>query len=480
VTVRTRLVVTMAGMAVLVALPALYGVSRLAEVRDIALSQRGRHGAAFSALGRLQTRLSELDRFQRSYIAAPNEDLRAGMQEALGRSRANLQRLAEVGYEDVSEDATARIEALATATARIEELVEAGDVQEATAYFESIKPLFGSAQESLDELGRAIDARSRADAMQANMIAAAAASTTLIALLVALTLALGLGAWVTTAVTRPLRRLQTGIAGVTEGRLESPSDLPYRQDDEIGELARSFRAMADRLAELDRIRAEFVSMTSHELKTPINVIGGYAELLDEGIYGPVGDRQKEALAAIADQTRSLTELVNRLQGISRLEAGGFPIEPRPVQPGELLDVVRRTFSSLAKQRGIDFQVITAPDTPETILVDPDRLRNEVLGNLLSNAFKFTDGGGRVRVWAGREADSFVLEVSDTGVGIPAADLPHVFDKFYQVGDDAKSRGTGLGLAIARQVVLDHGGRISARSEPGEGTTFRVLLPIGAE
>jgi signal transduction histidine kinase len=478
VRVRTRLVLTMVGIAALVALPALYGVTRLAAVRDIALGQRGRHGAALSSLGRLQTRVGDLDRFQRGYVAAPSEELRAGMHEALERSRFHLGRLSEVGYSDVAALAVVQIEQLEEATRQIEVLVEAGQDQEATLLFEDVKPLFAATQTSLDSLGRTIDERSRQDAVQATLIAAAAATTTLVTLWVALTLAIGLGTWVTAAVTRPLYRLQAGIADVADGRLEAPPDLPYGRRDEIGDLARSFRAMAARLAELDRIRAEFVSMTSHELKTPINVIGGYTELIDEGMYGPVTPRQKEALTAIQEQSRKLADMVNQLQDISRLETRGFPVEPREVRTEEILTVVKRTFQALARQKQIQFDVTAEPDTPETIVADPDRIRNEVLGNLLSNAFKFTAPGGAIRVRAARDDGRICIEVSDTGTGIPEKDLAHVFDKYYQVGDEAKAQGSGLGLAIARQIVHDHGGEITVASRTGDGTTFRILLPLG--
>jgi signal transduction histidine kinase len=476
VTVRLRLVVTIAGIALLVALPALYGVTRLAAVRDLALHQRGRHGAALSALGRLQTRLTEVDRFQRSYISAPSPELHTAMYEALARARFHLSRLAEVGYSDPAAHAAVQLDSIEAATRQLELLVEERQMDEATVLFEDVKPIFARTQETLDSIGRAIDVRSRGDAVQANLIAAAAATTTLISLLIALTLALGLGAWVTTALTRPLRRLQTGIADVAEGRLVSPPDLPYSRQDEIGDLARSFRAMAGRLAELDRIRIEFVGMTSHELKTPINVIGGYAELLDEGMYGPVSDRQREALAAILDQSRKLGEMVNQLQNITRLEAGAFLIEPQATRVDTILAPVRRTFAALAKQKQIQFDVERGTDAPDPVVVDAERIRNEVLGNLLSNAFKFTPPGGRIRLYAGREDERLCLEVSDTGVGIPPDDLPYIFDKYYQAGGAEKSKGSGLGLAIARQVVQDHGGEIDVSSEPGAGATFRILLP----
>src|SRR5690606_15105157 len=117
-----------------------------------------------------------------------------------------------------------------------------------------------------------------------------------------------------------------------------------------------------------------------------------------------------------------------------------------------------------------------PGAPQRLRMDMERIRNEVLGNLLSNAFKFTPEGGRITVLARGADDGVEFEVSDSGVGIPEADLPHIFDKYYQVGRAARRAGAGLGLAIARQIVEAHGGSIAAESQAGAGTTFRVRLP----
>ena len=296
------------------------------------------------------------------------------------------------------------------------------------------------------------------------------------ALLAALVVALVLGAWTTRAVTRPIRQVQRAMAQVADGEFDVPDGLPYDREDELGGLSRSFRTMTTRLAELDRMKAEFISVASHELKTPLNVIGGYAELLDDGIYGPLEPKQHEALESIQDQTRTLTDLVNQLLDISRIEAGGFRVELMDVESAELFGAVRRMFDPLAKQKRIDFTVDIDDEYPRIMRADPDRLRNEVIGNLLSNAFKFTPEGGAigVRAYVGTQ-DRLAIDVHDTGGGIPESELVHIFEKFYQVGE-ARVQGSGLGLAIAREIVEAHGGEISAESSPGRGTTFHILLP----
>ena len=238
--------------------------------------------------------------------------------------------------------------------------------------------------------------------------------------------------------------------------------------------------MSKQLAELDKLKAEFVSVASHELKTPINVILGYLQLMQEGIYGPLSIKQKEILSTIESQGRTLARLAAQLLDVTRFEAGGGRIEPRSLQLGALLDDLERAFHVLAVQRGINFRVTAADGLPDQVQWDPDRI-NEVMGNLLANAFKFTGDGGTVELSATPSDDQVRIEVRDTGAGIPPDQLPHIFEKFYQANNQeaASAPGTGLGLAIAKEIVEAHRGEIRCDSVLGEGTTFTLLLPIQA-
>jgi signal transduction histidine kinase len=280
-------------------------------------------------------------------------------------------------------------------------------------------------------------------------------------------------------MTRPIIRLEDSVARVASGSFRVPDNLPHDRRDEIGSLARSFRSMTHRLAELDRMKAEFMSIATHELKTPINVISGYAELMEERVYGDVNDRQTEALRAMRDQIRSLGLLVNQLLDISRLEAGGLRLQILDVVVSDFFGRITRSFGPLAQKKQIAFAVEPEPNLPATFPGDADRLRDQVLGNLISNALKFTPEGGAVTVRARTDGSDVIIEVQDTGPGIPADKLPFIFDKFFQVGEQARSRGAGLGLAIAHEIVDAHGGHIRAVSEPGAGTTFTIELPLGA-
>ena len=298
-----------------------------------------------------------------------------------------------------------------------------------------------------------------------------------IALVIALVLAFIIAVSLTRFISRPIRKLEEGMKAVADGDLSHELGLSPTRRDEFGRLAASYRTMAVQLSELERIRAEFVSVASHELKTPINVIIGYLDLLQEGIYGDVTPRQREILETLTKQAHSLTRLVKRLLDISRFEASGGKLDVRRVDLHKLLTTLENSFSILAMQREIVFKVVHGDDLPAAVLWDEDRI-NEVLGNLISNAFKFTPRGGSVSVTVVPNPVGVSITVADSGAGISADQLPHIFDKFYQADNQAQAatKGTGLGLAIAKEIVEAHGGGISVESTVGVGTVFVVRLP----
>jgi signal transduction histidine kinase len=476
VTVRLRLLLTLGGIIVLLVLPALYGVTQLQRLRALAESLEGVHAGDVLALGNLRASLSELDRMQRSYVAAPDDRFREGMHTHISLADAQLGLLERSTFTDEVARSRILIDSLTEATTRLETLVESGRNEEATQYFESVKPLLDEARLALDPVAVALDRRGQRARTEARQVSAAGARTTLLVVVLALLLTAALGLWTTGALSRPLSKLSAATAAVAEGHFDAPPGLPYDRDDEIGDLSRAFGVMTERLAELDRLKAEFLSLATHELKTPINVIGGYAELLDEGLYGDLQPKQRDVVALIQEQTRTLTRLVNQLLDLSRFEAGGVPIERQPVDLSDLLEDVEGSFRALATQKQVEFRVEVDPGLPDQVVLDPDRIRHEVLGNLLSNAFKFTPTGGEVWVRAWGQNGAVHLQVNDTGVGIPEDQIAHIFDKYYQVGAEAKSQGAGLGLAIVKHVVEAHEGSVTATSSPGEGTRFDIVLP----
>ena len=175
--------------------------------------------------------------------------------------------------------------------------------------------------------------------------------------------------------------------------------------------------------------------------------------------------------------QTLARLVRQLLDISRFEARGGKLDVRRVQLGPFLDDLERAFQVLALQRGIRFLVRRGDNLPGEVLWDADRM-NEVLGNLLSNAFKFTQRGGEVELSIDSVDGTVTIDVRDSGAGIPPEQVPHIFEKFFQADNQrsASQKGSGLGLAIAKSIVEAHGGTIQCESNPGVGTTFSIVLP----
>lgn len=482
-TLRIRLILAISGVALLLVLPAAYAAYHLSGLRDLAADASQTHGAAYLSMGRFQAAMTESARLAQSHVAlaevGANEvpGIVARRDSALAAARGALQRLQQVGYADVASPAMTHLSRIEREIGVIDALVRARQMEAATSAIENARPLFAEADRLTQDIATEIDRRADRDMEHAGDVSAAALTTTILGLSLAMFIVVLLGAWITTTMIRPIHRLQNAMANVAGGEFVVPPKLPYERRDELGDLARSFRGMTQQLAQLDQMKADFVSIATHELKTPINVVGGYAELLSDSVYGPVTEQQEIALTAIQEQARLLTQLVNQLLDISRLEAGGLRLEIAEVDTADFFERLRLTFGVLAQKQAIAFDVELDSDAPATIHADGARLRDQVLGNLLANALKFTPEGGSIRVRGFGENAHFVIEVCDTGAGMPAELLPHVFDKYFQIGEQARSKGAGLGLTIAHDVVHEHGGTISVDSEEGAGTTFRIVLPV---
>jgi len=475
---RQRIVLTLVAIACILVAPAVYGVLSLRELHGVARALRYRDAVGSLALGRLQAAVGEVEYAERIYLALQGEDARLDVEQGIQEGAVELRALEAAGYGPQVRPAARAWDALVRAVRREQALIASGDIQAADEFrARTVDPAFTAMNRSLEPIGHAINRGSAESVKQAEEVARRATTTTALALVAALTLTLLIGGWLTRTLLRPIDQLRRGMAEVAEGDFEPETRIEAERADELGDLARSFRSMTQQLAELDRLKAEFVSVASHEIKTPLSVIRGYVSLLLDGIYGPVSEPQQKTLGAVSDQTDRLARLVQRLLDISRFEAGGGRLELREIPLRPFLQELADGFDVLAYQNEIDFALEVADDLPATIVGDPDRL-NEVLGNLLSNAFKFTPRGGQIRLAARSGRGDVVIEVGDTGVGIPQDKLPKIFEKFFQVENEAQPRsvGSGLGLAIAREIVEAHGGTITAESRVGRGTTFRVVLP----
>jgi signal transduction histidine kinase len=272
-------------------------------------------------------------------------------------------------------------------------------------------------------------------------------------------------------ILRPVEALTAAAQRMEKGDLSQRVEV--HSQDEIGELARAFNAMADGLARLEELRRNMVTDVAHELRTPLSNIRGYLEALQDGVVEP----KPEVIDSLHEEAMLLNRLVDDLRELTLAEAGQLKLERRPVAPADLVDRALEAARAQAEAKGIALQADLPEDLP---LVDVDSQRiGQVLGNLLSNALTHTPPGGKVVVVARAKQLAVEVSVSDTGEGIPLERLPYIFERFYRA-DRSRSRatgGTGLGLSIAKQLVEAHGGRISVASQVGQGTTFTFTLPV---
>lgn len=232
-------------------------------------------------------------------------------------------------------------------------------------------------------------------------------------------------------------------------------------------VARAFNSMTIRLEAQRRQRRELMADVAHELRTPLTVMQGRLEGIIDGVYTPDSGQ----IAQLLDETRLLSRLVDDLRTLAHTESGTLSLQKEDVEPGVALGEAVATFRAEAEAKQIAVHVAIPADLPQMSL-DPVRWR-EVVTNLLSNAVRHSPEGSTVWIDAHALQDSLVVTVKDNGRGVAADDLPHIFDRFYK---GRESGGSGLGLTIARNLVIAHGGTLTAESQPGQGTTMRVSLP----
>jgi two-component system sensor histidine kinase BaeS len=294
------------------------------------------------------------------------------------------------------------------------------------------------------------------------------------AVLIALGAAVGLALLGTGIVarrmTRSLDRLCSATAEVAAGAFDTPIAVEGR--DEIGVLARSFNSMATKLRQMETTKREFFAAVSHELRSPLTSIRGAVDLLHQGAPGPLTEKQQRLTEAIGQSSERLLRLANQILEMSRLRAGLVELDRQPLDLAGLVDRVVEELHPQAEEAGVLLQC-ERYGSHFAYLGDEERLYQLVV-NLGANAIRFTPRGGRVVVRLLDVSPEFELQVEDTGVGIPADALPHIFDPYRQAHRDRG--GTGLGLAIVQGVAKAHGGRVTAESREGKGSRFTVLLP----
>jgi signal transduction histidine kinase len=283
--------------------------------------------------------------------------------------------------------------------------------------------------------------------------------------------ALLIGTLLFVGIMRPLRSLQSAAQQVAAGDLTAR--VPVRNRDELGTLAESFNQMASGLDHQQQLRQQMVADIAHELRTPISVIQGTLEAMLDGILQP-------DLAEVRDlhtETRRLSRLVDDLRMLSLADAGQLALVRGPLDLAGLVESVVGRMAPLAETRGVELAAQVERPVPP-VDGDADRLA-QVLTNLIDNGLRYTPSGGHVTVSLKHQGGRLRLAVADDGPGIPAEELPYIFERFWR-GDRSRSRhsgGSGIGLAIVRQLVELHGGTVEVESRVGQGSTFVVSLPV---
>lgn len=286
----------------------------------------------------------------------------------------------------------------------------------------------------------------------------------------ALSAALTIGGLLFHSITTPLRRLTAASQAIAQGDLSVRA--PVTGSDEIAQLARAFNQMAESLARAQEARRNQTADIAHELRTPLTVLQGTLEAMVDGIY----PTDRENLQAALAQVRTLSRLVEDLRLLAQADAGELTLNRTVLDLGAFLEEVVEAHRLQAQERQITL-ALERPSALPLVLADRDRLA-QVMGNLLANALRYTPPGGRIAVQVVPRGREVAVSVADNGPGVPASNLPHLFERFWR-RDSSRQRatgGSGLGLSIARHIVEAHGGHIWAEPTPGGGLTVTFTLP----
>ncbi len=277
-------------------------------------------------------------------------------------------------------------------------------------------------------------------------------------------------------LVRPLRLISEGAKMIKDDNLSQLIDVENKN--EFGEVVTVLDKMNSKLSELDKLRDNFVSSVTHELRSPLTAIQGYVDFLLRRKSGELNPKQREYLVIVKNNAQRLTQFVNDVLDLAQIEKNMLDLNVLPTKISLMIEELIVLFRANAEENKIQ---LTAeyPENLSKAIIDPERI-NQVLINLISNALKFTPEGGKVTISVHELGDSLQVNVSDTGIGIPVYAREKLFTKFYQIKEGKnflrKIKGTGLGLAIAKGIVDAHGGKIWLKNESEKGSTFSFTVP----
>jgi histidine kinase len=301
---------------------------------------------------------------------------------------------------------------------------------------------------------------------------AAVTEALLVSTIAALISAILVSLFVSRRVVTPIRQMMTASRHIAAGHYRER--VTVVSDDELGQLAQSFNQMAASLEQTEAMRRELIGNVAHELRTPLSTIKGYMEGLMDGVLSP----EPTTYQQVYREADRLQRLVSDLQELSRVEAGAFELDCQPVNMAELIQHTTTRLCPQFEEKGVQLNVDLPSDLPR-VQADEDRI-NQILINLIGNALQYTPTGGTVSVTAEKHPPELWVTIRDTGIGISAEHLPHLFTRFYRV-DKSRSRaggGSGIGLTITKHLVEAHGGRVWADSQgAGQGSVFGFALPV---
>lgn len=333
--------------------------------------------------------------------------------------------------------------------------------------------MVGMSQMMMGQMGMGMSLRE----MEADLFTnfqAAVNEALFVAALAALVTAVVVSVFVSWRVVNPIRQMMQASQHIAGGHYNER--VHVSSDDELGQLARSFNQMATSLEQTEAMRRDLIANVAHELRTPLTTIKGYMEGLLDGVLPPEPGTYQQ----VYREADRLQRLVNDLQELSRVEAGAYQLNRQPIKIAELIQHTATRLQPQFNEKGVTLKLNLPPNLP-TILADEDRI-SQVLLNLVGNALQYTPAGGAVIITAESHTSELHIIIRDTGLGIPAEHLPHLFTRFYRV-DKSRSRvggGSGIGLTIVKHLIEAHGGRVWAESQgTGLGSTFGFSLPVDA-